>query len=261
MDDQQGKLIDGTARARQWRRSRPKSRAAADGTEVRSDAPKSIAASLLVPAEMLEPGAPPTSSGAPAPRDCHSVLTTESPSLLVPEDHLRAADHVNPFLAPERFEADAPHPGAPRRRLLHLIRRVVDGISRRRAGSLDHKPGASILVTRRSGVRLARVATVALGGLVGLAVMVAVLEQSPPSGRVIGNAQGGQGSARSLEPLKSALLAAATNPFGSKNPVRGQPRRIRPPVVSSRPQRSRAAASARSTPVRATIRHVVVPAN
>jgi hypothetical protein len=53
MDDQHGNVIDGTERARQWRRSRPKSRATDDPTETRADAPKSIAGSLLVPAEML----------------------------------------------------------------------------------------------------------------------------------------------------------------------------------------------------------------
>src|SRR5260370_41714785 len=62
MDEEQGKVIDGTARARQWRGSRPKSSADTDGTEAHSDAPKGIAASLLVPAEMLAgPPTPPAS--------------------------------------------------------------------------------------------------------------------------------------------------------------------------------------------------------
>ena len=54
MDDQNGHVIDGTARARQWRRSRSEAPAGdeADGRP-RSDAPKNIAGSLLVPAEML----------------------------------------------------------------------------------------------------------------------------------------------------------------------------------------------------------------
>ena len=53
MDDQQGHVIDGTARARQWRRSKPKTGSAPDAPETRSDAPKSFAGSLLVPADML----------------------------------------------------------------------------------------------------------------------------------------------------------------------------------------------------------------
>src|SRR5689334_1002256 len=54
MDDQNGHVIDGTARARQWRRSRSEAHAGdeAEGGP-RSDAPKSIAGSLLVPAGML----------------------------------------------------------------------------------------------------------------------------------------------------------------------------------------------------------------
>jgi hypothetical protein len=53
MEDQQGNVIDGTARARQWRGSKPKGRPAPESAETRSDAPKSFAGSLLVPAEML----------------------------------------------------------------------------------------------------------------------------------------------------------------------------------------------------------------
>ena len=60
MEDQSGKLIDGTARARHWRGARPRS-ADEDGVETRSEAPKSIASSLLVPAEMLDPVVPPRS--------------------------------------------------------------------------------------------------------------------------------------------------------------------------------------------------------
>ncbi len=59
MDDQQGNVIDGTARARQWRRSKPKTGSAPEAPEARSDAPKSFAGSLLVPADMLPPAFPP----------------------------------------------------------------------------------------------------------------------------------------------------------------------------------------------------------
>jgi hypothetical protein len=54
MDDKPGNVIDGTARARQWRRSRSKARADENGSaDIRSDAPKSFASSLLVPADMV----------------------------------------------------------------------------------------------------------------------------------------------------------------------------------------------------------------
>jgi hypothetical protein len=85
MEDQSGKLIDGTARARHWRGARPRS-ADEDGIETRSEAPKSIASSLLVPAEMLDPVVPPRS-----PADGLVSVTSEAPG------------HVNPFLAPEAF--------------------------------------------------------------------------------------------------------------------------------------------------------------
>jgi hypothetical protein len=54
MDDHHGHVIDGTARAHQWRRSRfQAAREDEDDQAARSDAPKSIAGSLLVPADML----------------------------------------------------------------------------------------------------------------------------------------------------------------------------------------------------------------
>ena len=87
MEDESGKLIDGTARARQWRRSRSAS-ARAEGPETRSAAPKSIAASLLVPAEMLGPAASPGSDAA------HIASATDEVSA-----------HINPFLMPEAFGA------------------------------------------------------------------------------------------------------------------------------------------------------------
>ena len=59
MDDQQENVIDGTSRARQWRRATSTTRSATDDAAARSDAPKSIAGSLLVPAEMLPPAFPP----------------------------------------------------------------------------------------------------------------------------------------------------------------------------------------------------------
>ena len=54
MDEESGKVIDGTARARHWRGSQPRSITEADGPVVHSEAPKSIASSLLVPSAMLE---------------------------------------------------------------------------------------------------------------------------------------------------------------------------------------------------------------
>ena len=59
MEREPENVIDGTARAHQWRRS-PSTTVddGPDGAEARSDAPKSIAGSLLVPVELLTEAAP-----------------------------------------------------------------------------------------------------------------------------------------------------------------------------------------------------------
>ena len=102
MDDQSGKVIDGTARARHWRRSRTETRAEDRETEVRSDAPKGFAASLLVPADMLD--------GVPADiADVSTAATVLGPArhelrrmAAGAEDASAAApEHRNPFLMPE----------------------------------------------------------------------------------------------------------------------------------------------------------------
>ena len=99
MDDQQGHVIDGTARARQWRRSKAKARPAPDATETRSDAPKSFAGSLLVPADMLSeaiaPDGPSTdgeqarAAGPPEPTHASDRASAE------------AGAQQNPFLVPD----------------------------------------------------------------------------------------------------------------------------------------------------------------
>ena len=69
MDDKPRNVIDGTARARQWRRSRSEARADEDGsTDIRSDAPKSFASSLLVPADMVHGVLPPAAEQEQAVR-------------------------------------------------------------------------------------------------------------------------------------------------------------------------------------------------
>jgi hypothetical protein len=97
MEDQQGNVIDGTARARQWRGSKPKGRPAPDDIEARSDAPKSIAGSLLVPAEMLTS----TYTGE------HSSVNGQGPQVAAPSrpdasasgpPPTRDVAHQNPFL-------------------------------------------------------------------------------------------------------------------------------------------------------------------
>lgn len=101
MDDQQGNVIDGTARARQWRLARSKTPAATQDAEARSDAPKSFAGSLLVPADMF-PGASP---GDQHPNGDEQSRATERPPGCGAVTADRGADedtvHQNPFLLPQ----------------------------------------------------------------------------------------------------------------------------------------------------------------
>jgi hypothetical protein len=101
MDDQQGNVIDGTARARQWRLARSKTPAATQDAEARSDAPKSIAGSLLVPADMF----PVASPGDQHPNGDEQSRATERPPGCGAVAADRGADedtvHQNPFLLPQ----------------------------------------------------------------------------------------------------------------------------------------------------------------
>ena len=107
MEDQQGNVIDGTARARQWRGSKPKGHPAPDDIEARSDAPKSFAGSLLVPAEMLTT----TSTGE------HSSVNGHAPQGAAPSRPEASASappptrdvaHQNPFLIPGAGRVEHP---------------------------------------------------------------------------------------------------------------------------------------------------------
>ena len=117
MDDQQGNVIDGTERARQWRRSRSKAAPENPGDgQGRSDAPKSIAASLLVPADMLEATlvAAEEASAAKAPsRDEQGGGPARPPA----DTEL----NVNPFLLPDAAAPSAQAPPA-RARIRSSIR-------------------------------------------------------------------------------------------------------------------------------------------
>lgn len=133
MDDQQGNVIDGTARARQWRLARSKMSAATEDAAARSDAPKSIAGSLLVPADMLP-------AASPADRrpngDWQSRSTDQPPpgSSAVPADNGADNDTVqqNPFLLPEAAVTTAGRGARPARR-----RMITAWLTRSAAGTAD----------------------------------------------------------------------------------------------------------------------------
>ena len=178
MEDESGKLIDGTARARQWRRSRSAS-ARAEGPETRSAAPKSIAASLLVPAEMLGPAASPGSDAA------HIASATDEVSA-----------HINPFLMPEAFGGGDGRDTTRKsgRRGLERRRWLVPEATARRA--------ARLTIPIAFAVAAIAATTIAIGGG----------GESASPGGVLAQSIGGSRTANSLEKLKPGLLAS--NPFG-----------------------------------------------
>ena len=127
MDEEQGNVIDGTARARQWRGSRRRARADAGG-ELRSDAPKSIASSLLVPASMLGRAL------APSAGDDRSARDEADANSLMAEHRSAAGDsvavdsgHHNLFLAADAAVADRPR-SRPRHKSIAALR-LVQGVA------------------------------------------------------------------------------------------------------------------------------------
>lgn len=177
MEDESGKLIDGTARARQWRRSRSAS-ARAEDPETRSAAPKSIAASLLVPAEMLGPAASPGSDAA------HIASATDE-----------ASAHINPFLMPESFGG-----GNGRDTTRKSGRR---GLERRRWLVPE--------ATARRAARLTIPIAVAVAAIAATTIAIGGGGRSASPGGVLAQSIGGSRTPNSLEKLKPGLLAS--NPF------------------------------------------------
>ena len=215
MDDQQGNVIDGTARARQWRLARSKTRAATDDGETRSDAPKSIAGSLLVPADMLPPAVPAdghldgnahNDAGEPPPG-----LTTDSTDRAPAED----APHQNPFLVPEAARVE--HGWRPARRpmIAWLLARSRGLISACRRSS--RPPRQLVAMPRRLGERrLTRL--LALAALTGAVVVTAVITTRPnvahPSSEPALRAAG------PLSSRESRAFTAASNPFAQQAAAR-----------------------------------------
>jgi hypothetical protein len=102
MDEEHGKVIDGTARTRQWRRSRSKAPLDAEGGPP-SEAPKSIASSLLVPADMLDGALRPAPDGRSlqAPNRAEGAPVVEARDATTVEQETTVGDAENLFLAPD----------------------------------------------------------------------------------------------------------------------------------------------------------------
>jgi len=215
MDDQQGHVIDGTARARQWRRSKAKTGSAPDATEVRSDAPKSFAGSLLVPADMLPPAIAPDErvsenekgrAAAPPPRadaDASYRVSAEN------------GVHQNPFLVPEAARVEHRSRSTRRRMIAALLASPRGLISARRGSS---RPLRRLVALPRwlGELRLTRL--LALAALTGAVVFTAVIATRPNGAHPsFVSAVGATGPL--VTPARGSLTAVS-NPFAQQAAAR-----------------------------------------
>lgn len=200
-------MIDGTTRAQQWRRAR--SQAPGEEEQARSEAPKSIAGSLLVPANLLpgadvpdEPLNPDRQSGHPTPRgelDQTAAAATSAPG----------ADAGNPFLAPD---AEQPNTARiderPTRRLGALVvgRRVMGTINPHRR----HIPRLQPLRWRLPNARRTSWIALATVSCAAIAVATVILAQSHTRDSPASQASIGPLTTRPLEPFRSRRAAATT---------------------------------------------------
>jgi len=211
MDDQHGHVIDGTARARQWRRSKPKAGSGPDALEVRSDAPKSIAGSLLVPADML-PAAfaqdecrneNPQGQAAPPPPRAHADPGTPASA--------ETGVHQNPFLVPDAARVEH-RSRSTRRRILAVLLATPRGL-------ISARRGSSRALRRRVAMPrwLGELHLTRLPALAALtcAVVVAVVIATRPNAAHPSFASG-LGAAGQLTVSESGSLAAASNPFAQR---------------------------------------------
>ena len=202
MDEEPGKVIDVTARARHWRGSRPRPSPEADGDEARASAPKSLASSLLVPAEMLDAtvATPPgehasPSDGTPVAAGGASAATGD----------ISGGGERNLFLSPDAAVIDQPVQRP--KRITGVLRSVRDEVARRR-GVLRLPARRTIQLShpRRLAVALALVAVVA-------AVAGLVTQPQTPS-RTSTRAGGGPAAIAELGGLKGAFLASIARALG-----------------------------------------------
>lgn len=263
MSEQNGKVIDGTARASHWRRSSPSSTSDADAIPGHSEAPKDIASSLLVPAHMLLDGAASTISSS-AVDEAVGDRPGEHPSGLVPTGPVTAEDHhVNIFLAAEHASEVATRPteAGVRRRVRAVVRRATGRThAGLRRGHGDRRRW-SIALRGRYHTRTIAIGAATLGVVTVLATGAVVIGQSgsPPSHQ--GQASLGH-SGSFLESLSAGVLAATADPFSTTTVVHRSVARDRPVRHATRQRpRSHSAATPSSTRVRRTSGHRVVMAH
>jgi hypothetical protein len=251
MDDQNGNVIDGTERARQWRRPRPKSPATAESTETRADAPKSIAGSLLVPAEMLSSAITPDQhlngneqgrAAAHLPRANAGADERGSPETSV---------HQNPFLVPEAARVEHRSRSTRRRMIAALLASPRGLISARRRST--RPPRRRVAIPRWLGEpRLTRL--LALAALTGAVLVTALITTQPNAAH-----RSFSSALRAVGPLptpESGSLTAASNPFAEQAAARDRAshrvRRVRAHLGAGTHRRRRPASKHAIVPARYT---------
>ena len=207
MDDQQENVFDVTARARQRRRSRPTAPSGKDAEGPRSDAPKSIAGSLLVPAEMLAGSLP---AGQAAAENGQAALPRDAATAV---DGASAAERSrrNPFLVPP-VECEEPRSKSERWR-------VITAVLARPGAWMRTHPGAAPLWGPRTIARhlagaprlVRRFALAAFAAAIPIAVVVAGQSgtRHPVSERTV-HAAGLLGAPR------TDALSVASNPLAQR---------------------------------------------
>jgi hypothetical protein len=245
MDEEQGNVIDGTARARQWRGSRRQSRASSGRDELRSDAPKSIAASLLVPADLVAPGAARgrTEQGLGDEADIPSV-----------DRDIAAATADPPLNGQNLFlSADAMAPTEPASRHGHggiaPIGLAHDQARRLRRSIADRRSPRAF-----GGTRAVRACVIL--SLIGAVVVVALAEDSHGTRSLAG--LGGAAQPPVLGLGRSALLSVAADPIAGQRAAGA----ARTTSVHRRPRRlgPKKHAAAHAAPAQRTV-HTSAPAS
>lgn len=249
MDDHHGNVIDGTERARQWRRSRQKSAISDETTEIRSDAPKSIASSLLVPADMLDSAlstaSPREAAGSSAPEPDtaiadHRPLASSGPAA-------DGANHRNLFLSPD---AAVVHQSRQRSRRAGIAAPLAPLISRARSRLTEFRRERQLRPARprRRARPIPRArplaAAVTLVAVIAVAAEVVAHSQthSAPASRSSGSAAG----AATFDRLKAAFISSVASAMAAEQAA--HQRRSN----HARPVRRRRATHRHPTPQRPT---------
>jgi hypothetical protein len=201
MDEHPGKVIDGTARARHWRRSQPGSTEESHVASEHSEAPKSIASSLLVPPALLDGESAPQRGEEHANGDAPAgSLSANGIDGDVPDRNIFLAEDAAVAASPRRRSARISKVGAGLVRAMAAARRTISDVHVRR-------PEFSVSVRPRVAKVLGLAGACALAAI----LIVALPTTSTPQSRSIGHAS----AAIEFGRLKETLLSSTEGAFGA----------------------------------------------